>query len=715
MKDQEGEIIYIGKAKDLKNRVSSYFLRNKDQNTKTIKMVEQIADLEYILTNTELEAYILETNLIKEYRPKYNILMKDDKNFAYIKITVQEDYPRLLVVRKMQKDQAKYFGPKTNASRIYTLLNLLRKIFPFRNCQLDIQDLGTNPQNDPQQKQLVKVTKASIKFPCLDLQIKRCLGPCIGRPQQADYDLVIDSVIKILEGKYQFVVEQLKNKMLQLAQAKKFEQAAKIRDQITEIEHLFEKQIISDASYFNCDVINFFSEGSKTFFCVFQIRNGKIIDQQNLTFSSENTSDSEELLANFITQFYSLSSDLPEQIIIPETLEKNELLSTWLQELAGRKIKITIPHLGKKDQLIDLALKNAINFAKLSKTRWEGNLSESRQLALDQLAQIVGLPKIPKRIECYDISHLSGTHTVASMVVFENGFPKKEHYRHFKLAQNTIGEPNDFASMQEVILRRLKYLKTAKSDYQVIHQKKAKNIIVKLAQKKEQIYRVIANTESKSILINENLDTTILEQIYQQLLAKLAGQRIYLICPQHCQETLLKKGFQSINDFQSPISYDSQLQVFLLDRKKYREDPSFSSEPDLIIIDGGKGQLGSAIKASGEIAVNIPLISLAKKEEEIFMPGRSESIKLAANNPSRLLIQHLRDEAHRFAVDFNRQIRGKDLLQSELATIPGVGKIKERKLLQKFGSLQGIKNASLDEIATITGLKTALNIQKQLK
>lgn len=718
MKNSSNEIIYIGKAKDLYKRVNSYFKNIGKHPTRTAKMVEHIADIEYTIASSELEALVLETNLIKAFRPRYNVLMKDDKNFAYIKITTEEDYPRILIVRKVLKDKAKYFGPKTTASRIYSTLNILRKIFPFRTCQLQIEDLGPAPEGDINKKRIVKVTKAGIKYPCLDLHIKRCLAPCVGKPDKEEYRQLIKKIIEFLEGKYQHIVEELKKQMLVAAKNKRFEQAAKIRDKILSIESIYENQLVSSPERQNIDVINYYSQEDQAFFNLFQFREGKLIDQQNLILKNPHLEDSSSeemnqiLLKAFFQQFYSDNTNIPGEILIPHQMEEHQTMGKWLNHLAEHKVNLIVPIKGNKDKLLDLALENAFSFAKQSRARWEGESVDNRDAALEKLAQILALPKLPKRMECYDISHLSGTHTVASMSVFENGFPKPDQYRHFKINLTLrTGASDDFKSIEEVILRRLKYLKPSlatkgfkltktKAGYQISQDKKRLLLL-----------KTISESKLKTYLSPFKLPPQNLPEILQKITEKFDSKRIYLTVPAKNLRTMETLGFQKVKIAMPEYPEKAGKITMVYDKTRNYQDNSFKKVPDLIVIDGGKGQLSHAVKAMKDHNLTIPIISLAKKHEEFFLPGQSKSIQLNGTDPTRLMIQHLRDEAHRFAVEYNRKLRQKDYTSSGLEDTPGIGKKISQKLLREFGSMENILNLPTETLAKSIGTKTAIKIK----
>ncbi len=717
MKNEKGDILYIGKAKDLFKRVNSYFQKQKNQSVKTAKLVEQISDIEYIVTSSDLEALMLETNLIKEYRPKYNILMKDGKNFAYIKVTINEDYPRITVVRNVLKDKAKYFGPKTAAGKIYDTLHLLRKIFPFRNCNLNIDDLGAAPEGDINRKRLVKVTKAGIKYPCLDLHIKRCLAPCVGKTDMQEYRKTINKIIDFLNGNYQSILEDLKSKMLLAAQNKHFEQAAKLRNHMSTIEGLSQKQLVSSPDYENTDVINIYKLDTHIYCSIFQIREGKIIDQQNLTLKApdlENHDDS-VTITSLIQQFYSETSDIPREILIPCTISEKKTMESWLNSLSGHTTKIITPKRGKKDKLLELTLENAFSFAKQSRTKWEGNSIQNRDEALEKLKKLLGHKKIPKRIECYDISHIGGIHTVASMAVFEKGFPKTDQYRHFKINQDKAGKPDDYKSMEEVILRRIKYIKPSLLTKEYSLTKKENNFVLK--QEKTKIFdlKIQSSNKLKTFISNFPFPKKDFKEIIHKITEKFDSKRIYIQSIQKNTSLYEELGFQIVQVLPKNTKLKKNNILMVFDKNRNRQDSSFKKTPDVIVIDGGKGQLSHAVKAVKSAHLAIPIISLAKKEEEIFLPGNKDPIKLEQNDPTRLMLQHIRDEAHRFAIEYNRKLRKKDYTISELEAVPGIGKKVTQKLLQQFGSLTNIKNLPHETLAECVGPQLAKKIKSYFK
>ncbi len=592
MKNEKDELIYVGKAKDLKKRVTSYFRKSSKPNQKTQKLVSEISSLEYVETRSDIEALILETNYIKENKPKYNILMRDDKNHLYIKITKSEDYPRIYTVRNIVKDGSLYFGPKTSGIDVKRTLKLLRKLFPYRTCTLDIVDKGDS----------VEIKKKTINYPCIYYHIKRCLGPCI-KQCNPDYRQLIDNIVTVLEGNYKDVIHDLQGKMEEHAKHKRFEKAIASRDLITSLHALMEKQNITQTDpTMNTDVVGVTNQFDKFFFHLFQIRNGKLIGHENFTFDSKlkEDTDESELLTTFLMQYYTIATSFPNEIMIPNQIQDEHLIKDFITNISHKSIDISYPQRGKKRDLIALATQNAESFAYQQKASWE--LEDEKTVgALENLKKALVLADIPKRIECYDISHLGGTSTVGSMIVFIDGKPSKKDYRRFTIKTLPDGTIDDFASLEEVLSRRLKALKSTET--------------------------------------NENT-------------------------------------------------------------------------PDLIIIDGGKGQLSSVMSVAQKLDIDIPIVSLAKQEEEIFLPYEKDSIILPRNSKELYLVQNIRDEAHRFAISFNRNLRAKKQHMSILDKIPGIGPKKKKLLLKTFGDVHGIALATIEDLTPLVGEKVATTIKE---
>lgn len=605
MKNVDGDVIYVGKAKSLTKRVTSYFRASKQHSTKTKRMVREITDIQYIEVSSELEALVLETSLIKQLKPRYNILMRDDKNHLYIKITIQEDYPRILTTRKVVDDGALYFGPKTSSKSVFTTLKLLRKLFPYRSCKLTIEDQGDT----------VLVGNKVIRYPCIYYHINRCMGPCVD-VCNPEYKEMIGNIVRFLRGEYKDIASMLESQMQQHAENRLFEKAAKTRDLLRSVITLMERQNVNLADVTEeHDAIGHTRQFGKHFFHVFQIREGAIVGQENFIVdeSVDETKDDAHVLRSFLLEYYQRTPQVPRVLLLPVTIPDQEAISEWLKEVSGHAVKITIPQRGAKKELVLLSQKNAESFAQQQKTKW---MTEEQRTtgATKDLAAAIGLEGPLARIECYDISHLGGTSTVASMVVFKDGKPSKKDYRRFQIKSLEEGAIDDFQSMAEVLIRRLKRL-------------------AKEMRKKE-------NAKKK--------------------------------------------------------------------------EESFSEVPSLIIIDGGKGQLSSVHAVMEKLQLGIPLMSLAKREEEVFLPGQSDPIMLPRESSALYLIQNIRDEAHRFAISYNRNVRSKKLTKSLLDEVPGIGPKTKKLLMTTFGDLRAIEKASMEDLAEVVGEKLAHNIKEVL-
>lgn len=565
MKDEKGKIIYVGKAKSLKSRVSSYFRNNKHDSAKTRILVKKIEDLEYILTDTEAEALILENNLIKKHKPKYNIDLKDDKTYPFIKIT-REDFPRVMVTRNIVKDGSQYYGPYTSAGALKETVELLKRLFPFRSCNN---------------------TMFNNKKPCLNYHIKKCYAPCAGKISQKDYIDIISNIESFLKGQKNEVEKNLVRDMEKAAENLEFEKAARIRDKISAVRQIMEKQKIVSGKEEDQDVIGLFLRGKEVVFQVFFIRNGRIVGRDTFQVSSAIEETQEKILEDFLKTYYINKPKLPREIFIPFHVEDKDLIESILAEEVNYKVRLIVPQRGKNKDMINLVTENARNYMENIVIKKE----EAEKEALIELRDKLGLIKIPERIECYDISNIQGSENVASMVVFTNGSSDKRAYRKFKIKSFT--GPDDFRAMNEVLGRRL------------------------------------------------------------------------------------EEGL--------------------------KENEKFLPFPDLIIIDGGKGQLSSALKALEEKGLQnkIAMVSLAKKEELIFLPGQSQPVFLDRRSQGLYLVQRIRDEAHRFAITFHRSLRTKRNLESVLDDIPGVGEKRKKLLLKKFGSVYNIVKADLNELLEI--------------
>lgn len=577
MKDKYDNIIYVGKAISLKNRVRQYFQSSKNHSSKVKSMVGHIHQFEYIITDSELEALILECNLIKQYRPKYNVLLRDDKTYPYIKITLNEDYPRVLKVRRVLKDKAKYFGPYTNLSAVNDTLEIIRNTYPIRTCNIDIDRAIRNKMR-----------------PCLNMHIKKCVGPCTGNVSKEEYNKMIEEIILFLSGKEEKFIEILKEKMKKCSEDFNFEEAAIYRDKIKNLEEIIQKQKIDTTiSDLNQDVIAMARADNEACVQVFFIRNGKIVGREHFILDGVMDSSKESILGSFVKQFYSQQEYIPKELIIEYEIEDNFILEEWLSSKKGQKVSIKVPQKGEKKSLIEMVSKNAeeylVKFSDLNKRKYEKSLG-----ALEELKQILSLESTPKRIESFDISNIQGVDSIGSMVVYTNGKKDKKEYRRYKI--KTVIGPNDYGSMAEIVERRLKY----------------------------------------------------------------------------------------------------------------------GNLPDLILLDGGKGQVSAVKKVLDANNVEIPLWGMYKDDKHRTKGLISQEMEIELDKTSNLyrFVAGIQEEVHNYAITYHRSLRDKSLTKSILDEIDGVGEKRKKSLLNHFKDVENIKKASFEEILEVDGMnkKVAENI-----
>lgn len=569
MKDKFDNIIYVGKAKILKNRVRQYFQSSKNHSSKVKSMVKNIDKFEYIITDSELEALILECNLIKKYKPKYNVLLRDDKTYPYIKVTTNEDFPRVLKVRKVIKDKAKYFGPYTNTTAVNDTLDIIKNIYPIRTCNIDIE----------------RAIKTNMR-PCLNLHIKRCVGPCTGNVTKEEYNKMIEEIILFLSGKEEKLIDILKEKMNKCAMDFNFEEAAIYRDKIKSLEDMMEKQKIdTSTSDLNQDVIAMARAHDEACVQVFFVRNGKIVGREHFILEGVMDSTRESILGSFVKQFYMEQEYVPKEIIIEDEIEDSFILSEWLSSKKGQKVTIRVPQKGEKKSLIETVRKNAIEylekFSDMNKRKYEKSIG-----ALEELKQILNLDNIPKRIESFDISNIQGVDSIGSMVVFTNGKKDKKEYRRYKI--KTVIGPNDYDSMAEIVERRLKY-----------------------------------------------------------------------------------------GDF-----------------------------PDLMLLDGGKGQVSAVKKVLNKYNVEIPLWGMYKDDKHRTKGLISQEKEIELDRTSNLyrFVASIQEEVHNYAISYHRSLRNKSLTKSELDDIQGIGEKRKKALLNHFKDIEAIKKATFEELLEVEGM-----------
>ena len=580
MKNSLGEVIYVGKAKVLKNRVKSYFQKSKNHSEKVKVMVKNIAEFEYIVTDSEMEALILECNLIKKYSPKYNILLKDDKFYPFIKITVNDDYPRVFVTRRFAKDGSKYFGPYTNGIAVYETLDLIYKIFPLRNCKLVIKENGEKVR------------------PCLNYHIKKCLGPCGGHISKEEYGKMINDIIDILSGKETYITKMLKSDMEKAAEELEFEKAASLRDKILSINAIAEKQKIFKTMEGDEDFINIEQDEKDSCIQVFFSRDGKVIGREHFIFENTANEGIGEIIEDFIGSFYGGTAKIPKTIYVPQ-IDNFDLMEEYLTIKRGSKVWIKVPQKGQKKEMLEMVKNNARITLEKFKDKYLKD-KEINRISLLELQDLLELEECPQRIEAYDISNIQGVDSVGTMIVFEEGRAKNSDYRRFKI--KTVKGANDYDSMREILTRRF----------------------------------------------NHGLDE--IKAIQQRDLKLSAGK--------------------------------------------------FSTFPDLIMMDGGKGQVNVALEVLQSLNIDIPVCGLVKDDKHQTRGIIYNNNELIINKSSNLmqLIRRIQDEVHRFAITYHRSLRDKRTLHSVLDDIPYVGEKRRRALLVKFGSIDNIKKASMQEL-----------------
>ncbi|GBD12892.1 UvrABC system protein C [bacterium HR24] len=581
-KDAKGKVIYVGKAARLRERVRSYFGSPRSLEPKVRALAAQIADLEYIVTRTAAEALVLEASLVKRHQPFFNVRLKDDKHYPYLKIDLSDPWPRVEIARRVLPDGARYFGPYASAGSVRKALDLVKKLFPWRSCTKVIT--GTDPR------------------PCLEYYIHRCLGPCASLCTKEEYDRVIRQTIKFLEGRTDEVVADLWQQMEEAAENLEFERAAHLRDQIRAIQRMGERQAVDLGRYVDMDVFGLAREGPDACVQVFFVRGGNVIGRDHFALDGAQDEPEAAVLASFLSQFYEAATYVPEQVLLPVPVEDQPLLEAWLSERRGGPVRLLVPEGGQEAALVEMARDNAREALQALRVRVLSQRGALRQ-ALEELAEELDLPGPPRRIECYDISNIQGAHAVGSMVVFVDGQPRPAEYRRFRI--KFVSGPNDFAMLQEVLRRRFRRARDAAS--------------------------------------------------------------------------------------------------------RGESDESFAKLPDLLMVDGGKGQVSAAHDVMRDMGLgHIPLVGLAKRFEELYVVDLAEPIVLPRTSQALYLVQRIRDEAHRFAITYHRKVRDKAGMESVLDSIPGIGPKRKKALLRKFGSLQGIREAPLDEIAATPGFTRAL-------
>ncbi|MEO6891104.1 MAG: excinuclease ABC subunit UvrC [Ktedonobacteraceae bacterium] len=625
MKDAEGTILYIGKAISLYSRVRSYFQESTDLSPKNRSMVAKVDDIEFLVVRNEVEALVLESNYIKQYRPKYNVLLRDDKSYPYIKVTLKEDFPRVYRVRSFQRDGNRYFGPYTNSGAVDATLDLLNKLFAFRTCRYDASAWAPPRTRAGSEEPPPAWKQKLLNRPCTQYFIHRCIAPCVAYASREEYDAVIQQVILFLEGKHDEVVKGLQARMETAAENLNFEEAARIRDRIQAVERILEKQrIISTEGQDDQDVIALASAEDETCAQVFFFRVGKLVGREYFVLQGTRDSSPGEIMGSFLQQFYESAPHIPVEVILEAEPDDRAVLQSWLKEKRKGAVTMSVPRRGEKLRLVEMVKQNAQEVLEQQRIKWLTD-SQKTQLALEELQEALNLAAPPYRIECYDISNTQGTNSVGAMVVFEAGRPKTSEYRRFKI--KSVEGPNDFASHQEVLRRRFR--RSAKAE----------------TPQSEPASDVGAPLPDDS----------------------------------HSGDTEAGQG--------EPASYEHNWSI-----------------PDLIIIDGGKGQLSAAMEVLQELHIDVPAVGLAKENEEIFIPVSPDPIILPRASQGLYMVQRIRDEAHRFGITYHRKLRSDRTFTSLLDEIPGIGPKRKQALMKHFGSLRAISAASIDDLAAIDGM-----------
>jgi excinuclease ABC subunit C len=593
MKDNNGKIIYVGKAISLKNRVRSYFQASRNLSIRIQNMVNLVDRVEYITTDSEMEALVLECNFIKEEHPKYNIRLRDDKQYPWVKITLSESFPQVYITRKMKKDGSKYYGPYTNVSSLRETFRLIRQIFPLRSCRHDLD-------------------REKIERPCLNYHIRRCLAPCAGEINQESYREMIHQICIFLEGRQDELLEKLQQAMVEASEQREYEKAARFRDQVNAIRKVLEKQKVVSDSGDDSDIFGLAQDRRGSVVQVFQVRRGKLVGREYFLLTEGDETPAAEVLESFVPQYYDGSGYIPRYILLPAGPEEMAVIKEMLSLERGGAVEIKVPQKGEKSKLVQMAMENAQMLLDIERNKESMQESQVQEI-LQELQGELFMNKLPLRIEGFDVSNTQGQDAVVSMVVFENGVPKGSDYRRFKI--KTIEGPNDFAMLQEAVRRRF-----------------------------------VKGLEERRELVTEN--------------------------------------------------------------------GKFAKFPDLLLIDGGKGQLSGVREVLTELGLeHIPTASLAKQEELIFLPERDDPVMLSRRSRSLMLLQRVRDEAHRFAITYHKSLRDKKTVQSSLDMVTGIGPKRKQLLLKTFGSVKQIREASLEDLAKVPGinLKIAESIKDQLE
>ena len=673
-KDGRGRLLYVGKAESLKDRVRSYFQpsTNFDQahQPKLRQMTLQAQTVEYILTDSPIQALIWENDLVRKEQPRFNTKLRDDKHYPYVRIDVQNPWPVAQVSRRIEKDGARYFGPFPHATSVRQTLDTLSRLFPQILCSRTITG------NDPRA--------------CLYYHIKRCPAPCIGQIDNAAYRELIDGMVRFLDGKNSSVLTDLEREMEAAAENLEFERAADLRDRLRSARKVIEQEKVGYHTQVDQDVIGFARDEGNACVQLFFMRQGQLARRDAFLMQDAEGESDRAVLTSFVKQFYPRVTDVPAELLLPDDLDEADTIAEWLRQAKGRKVELTVPQRGEKRRIVELATKNARDALDQQKAEWAADGEKASEAAL-QLQEALNLPRPPRRIECYDISHVQGTNQVASMVVFEDGKPKRSDYKRFKIKHQEGN--NDFLSMQEVVRRRFTRALAATPGTE----RMGEDIIPQPGNLTPQPGNL---TPQPPLRRGEG------EQALRlPLSAPERGLGGEVVRPE------IEDDDTAGEDARSKL--DGGLEAAYADTHGPDEDGAterspagaWGTFPDLVIIDGGKGQLSAAVEVMDSLELSeIPIVGLAKEREEIFQKHAPDPILLARNSQGLYLVQRVRDEAHRFAITYHRNLRGKKSLRSQLDDVAGIGPTRKKALLRRFGSLKAIRGASVEELAAVPGM-----------
>ena len=672
-KDAEGQVLYVGKAADLHQRVRQYFVDPAELSPKNRALVAKIADIEFIVVDSEVEALILENEYIKRHQPRYNVLLRDDKNYPYIKVSLAEDFPRVYRVRSFRQDGNRYFGPYTSSAAVDATLDLMDKIFPYRTCRYDASAWA--PPRGQEEHPPAGWKQKLLPRPCTQYFIHRCNAPCVGKVSREEYDAVIRQVVLFLEGKHDAVLADLKEQMRVCAENLEFERAAALRDRVKAVEQVLEKQkIINTTGPADQDVIALAGTDDETCAQVFFFRGGKLAGREYFILRGTAETPPGEVMAAFIAQFYAQAPSMPGELILQHEPHDAEALRQWLRQKRGAAVTITVPQRGDKVRLVAMVAQNAAEVLEQQRIKWLSD-SQKTALALDELRDTLRLPDSPQRIECYDISNIQGTSAVGSMVVFEGGRPKTADYRRFRI--KSVEGQNDVGSLQEVLRRRFK---------RVVAQEEGATENAEAAEGR-----------GEEVLTTEDAEGTEGQD-------GAVGARPVSLAGGAATEadTVAAVAAVALAEAEDALLAETS-------------GNSWAQMPDLVIVDGGRPQLNAALAVLDELGVAVPVVGIAKEDhgsisthEEVYLPDEPQPVVPPRGSQALYLLQRVRDEAHRFAITYHRQVRSTKTFKSVLDEIPGIGPKRKKALIRRFGSARAIAAAPLDELTAVEGINREL-------